>query len=91
MLLTIPLIEVIEQTLVKATGSLTLVAFGIMAFFLIGFMFSGIDFRYSILIITPLVIIFTKMGWLPIEVSGIFWVIIIGFALFIAWNYIKER
>lgn len=86
-----PLFQSIEDAWFGSSGNMILVAFGIMFFFLIVMLIIGIDFRFALMLIAPLIIVFTEIGWFPDWVAGIFWVLVVGIAIFIFWNLLRER
>jgi hypothetical protein len=81
--------QTIEDTLQGVFGSMALVALLIMLALLIGFMFVGIDFRYSIMFISPLTLAFAQIGWFPQWVSIVFWIVIVMFGGYILWSKVK--
>ena len=83
--------QTVEDALFGSAGSLYLVAILIMAFFFILFLMFNIDFRLALMIESPLLLAFSEIGWFPAWVAGVFWILIVGIGLFIAWNFIKER
>ena len=87
----IDIFQNIENALFGGVGNMYLVALGIMVFFLIVMMVVGLDFRFALLIDTPLTLVFADVGWFPKWVGGIFWVVVIGISIFIFWNFVKER
>jgi hypothetical protein len=80
----------LQESLVSMFGSMTYVAIAIILFFLIGFLLTGFDFRFALLIITPLIIVFSSVGWFPKWIGGFAWIIIIGFGLYIAYRMLHE-
>jgi len=81
--------QTLQDTLVSVFGNLAIVAILLMGLFFIGFMFIGLQFRYSLLITAPLVLVFSQNGWFPQWVGGLFWILIVGIGGYIAWTYIK--
>lgn len=86
-----PMLDLFEQVIIKTFGSTTTFAFILIAIFIILFLFAGLDFRISGLIVMPLFMGFAAIGWLPEYVNGLAWIILVGFGLFIMWNWIRER
>ena len=82
-----------EQVLTGMTGTshMYLWALGIMVFCLIGFLFAGIEFRFAVLLIAPLVVGFGYMGWFPMWFWVFFVTIVFAYGIYIFWNYIRER
>lgn len=90
----IELINLIDETLVNFSGSLYFVAIIILLFFIIGFLLAGLDFRFALLMVFPLVVYFSSEAvgifGSPI-ISGVFWLVVIALGLFVAWSLIQER
>lgn len=87
----IPEIQSIQDSLFGTVGNLALVGLGIMAFFIVIFMIFNIDFRFALMIDAVLIPAFVEMGWFPLWVLGVGWVLIVGIGLFMLWILIKER
>ncbi len=81
--------QTIEDTLFGVFGSMSLVAVLILFVFLIGFMFVGVDFRYSIFFVSPLSLAFVSIGWFPGWVGIMFWIFIIMFGGYLLWQRIR--
>jgi hypothetical protein len=80
----------IEDTLYNVFGSMELVALLIMLALLIAFLIIGIDFRYSIMFVSPLTLAFVEIGWFAKWVSIVFWIMIVMFGGYILWTNIKR-
>ena len=91
MLIAISLFTDIEGALFSMFGSMQFVAFAIMIFFILAFLLMGIEFRYAVLIIAPLIVGFGAMGWVDKWLVIMAWIMIITFAGSIVWNIIRER
>jgi hypothetical protein len=63
-----------------------LIGLGFMALFLIGFLILGLDLKYSIMFISPMLIGFSDAGWFPGWIGVMTWILIAGFGLYLLWN-----
>lgn len=81
--------QTIQDTLLATFGNLAIVSLLIIIVFLVGFLFTGIDFRYSILLTIPLILVFSRIGWIPQFIGGLFWILTVMIGGYIAWGYIK--
>ena len=89
--MSVGLFTLIEDQLFSNTGSMWLVAIGILAFFFIAFLIIGLDFKYAIIFTSPLVLGFVQMGWFPAWIQVVFWLIIVGIGGFLAYTYLSDR
>ncbi len=81
----------VQDALYGWTGDLTLVALGILAFFIIALILLGLDFRFAILAVSVLIIPMYESGWIPAWIYAFSWIIVISFGGFILWNMLRER
>ena len=84
-------IQQIEDALFGSSGNMILVGIGIMAFIFVIFLIFNIDFRLALLFDSPLILAFSKVGWFPSWVGGVFWVLIVGIGIYMLINIIRER
>lgn len=87
-------IEFLEQIMSSwfgFTGDYTLIALGILAFFVLGFVLVGLDFKLGLIFCLPLAVVFTTAGWFSTWFSFLFWFIAVGLSLFIIWTHIIDR
>jgi hypothetical protein len=73
-----------------SSGAMWLVAITIMGLILIGLLMSGVDFRFALMFLAPLLLAFADDAWIPTWIGGLVWIFIVGFTMFIAWNRFKE-
>jgi len=85
------LLQLLENTLHSMFGSMSLVALVIMGIMAIGFMFAGMDFRFAVMMVTPMILAFVEIGWFPQWVGAVFWMLVVLFGGYIAWTYIKRE
>lgn len=81
----------IEDILIGIFGNLNYAAVLIIAFFIIAFIFIGLNVRFSVLATTPLGVTFSDVGWLNSWVAGAYWIFIIGFGLYTIWALIMQE
>ena len=81
----------IEESIVGALGGHELFAIAICVLFLVSLIATGNDFRYSIMIIMPLIPAFAQSGWFPIWVEGLFWIVIVGFGIYFVYGIIRRE
>lgn len=84
-------VQLVEDTIHNVFGSMYLGAIVIMFLLLIGFLFCNIDFKFALLLISPLPIVFSNIGWFPGWVGGVFWVIVVTFGGLVIWNTLKRE
>lgn len=73
------------------TGDMTIVAMGILVFFLLAFILVGIDFRFAMFFTLPLAVVFTAEGWFSPAFSVFFWIITLGLGGFLVWTMLSDR
>lgn len=81
----------IMQSWFGFTGDYTLIALGILAFFVLGFVIIGLDFKFALLLCLPLAAVFTAEGWFNTWFSFIFWFLAVAITGFIVWTHLIER
>lgn len=81
--------QTIQDTLISSFGNLAIVSLLIIIVFLVGFLFAGIDFRYATLLTIPLILVFSRINWLPQWIGGLFWILTVMIGGYIAWGYLK--
>lgn len=86
-----PMLDLIEQVVINTFGNMTTFALIAIALLLIAFLFAGIDFRIAALLVMPVLMGFAAISWVWKGVEGLGWIIFVGFALFLMWNWIRER
>lgn len=91
MILALPIISTIEDSFVSMFGSQLVFGMFVILFFVIAFMFAGVDFRIAGLVIMPVIIAMGELGWIPKPIVGLAWIILVGFGLYLIWNYLRER
>jgi NADH:ubiquinone oxidoreductase subunit 3 (subunit A) len=79
-------LQSLENSIVGFTGSLTIAALLILFFFLIVLLIVGIDFRFALMFVMPLAVAFTAYGWFSLWVSIVFWLVVIGFGVFLVYR-----
>jgi len=84
------LFTLVENSLSQTFGSMVIVGLAIIFLFFIVLVIAGVDFRFSLIIIAPLLLAMASSGWFPAYIGGLVWVVVIGFGLFIAWNRFRE-
>jgi hypothetical protein len=84
------IIQAVEDALQSVFGSMALVALLIMIIVIIGFMFLRIDFRYAIMLASPLAPAFSAVGWFPSWVSIVFWIVIVTWGGYILWSHLTS-
>jgi hypothetical protein len=82
---------ILHSVLGTGDNGLILLALAILLFFTVAFMIAGIDFRIVLLLDTILIIGFSRMAWIPKYIEGIFWILVVGIGLYIAWINLSER
>lgn len=82
--------QALEDSLFGVTGSGVLVAILVYIVVALALMFAGLDFRFAFMISSPVLIGFASMGWFPLWVSGLSYVIVVGFGIYIVWNTIRD-
>ena len=80
----------IEQSLFGIGGSGVIVSLILIVFFIMAFMFAGLEFKYALILSSPLVLSFASMGWL-VGWDIFIWIIVVSIPLYLFWNYIRER
>jgi hypothetical protein len=78
----------ISNALYGITGSYILLGTLIILFFLIVFLIIGLEFRYSIMLIAPMIIAMAFGGWFgpTLWVSVTTWLLIVGLGLFLVYK-----
>ena len=71
---------------VAYVGSAVLVCILLMAIFLIGFLFLGIDFDFALLIISPIPFTLANQGYIDKWIGGIIVVIVLGVSIYLAYQ-----
>lgn len=89
--LSIALFSTIESSLFGSLGSMYIAGLAIMVFFIIAFVIAGMDFKYAIMFTSPLVLAFVEMGWFPVWISTVFWLLIAGLGIFLWVTYMSDR
>ncbi len=92
--MSIGLFSTIEDSLFGVlgfNGDMAISAVAIMLFFIIAFVIGGLEFKYAIMLTSPLVLAFVEMGWFPIWISTIFWLLIAGLGIFLWVTYMSDR
>lgn len=81
----------LEDALFGFSGSMWLVAIIILIVFIVAFLIVGVDFRYALIFSSPLVLGFTEIGWFPIWIQTVFWLLIIGIGAYLLYTYMSDR
>ena len=89
--MSLDLLDTIMQSWFGYTGDYTLIAIGILIFFVLAFVLVGIDVRYSLIFCLPLAVVFTAQGWFSTWFSIMFWFATIGLGGYIFWTNIIDR
>ena len=92
--MSIDLFDGIMSNWFSSTGDYTLIALGIMAFFVIVLVIAGLELKYSMMFTLPLAVAFSPevgSGWLSPWVAGLYWVLVLGYGGFMLWNLIADR
>lgn len=84
-------INAIEQSVVQSIGSYAVLALILVLVFLGAYLVMGVDFRFSLLLISPLIPSFASGGWIPAWVEGLFWIVGVGFGMYFLYVIIKDR
>lgn len=89
-ILTIPILTNITNQLESSSGNMWIAALGIMVAFMLVMMIVGVDFRYAVMLVSPGLIIFSDIGWIPVWIGGLIFILFIGFGAYMAYNRLKE-
>lgn len=81
----------LEQVITKTFGSVYIFSLAIIVVILLMLLFAGLDLRIGLLLTMPLFASFGTIGWLPQYVTGLAWMLFVGFGMFTVWNFIRER
>jgi hypothetical protein len=82
----------ITESWFGATGDMTYVALGLILFFTIMLLFVGLDFKYSILLTSPLAIAMGEAGWFGVVwVQYAYWLLVVALGIYTTWQIISER
>lgn len=81
----------LEQVFTKTFGSIYILSLAIIVVILLMLLFAGLDLRVGLLLTMPLFAAFGEIGWLPQYITGLAWILFVGFGMFMIWNYIRER
>lgn len=87
-------VEIFDQVMTSwfgYTGDYTLIAMGILLFFVIAMVLIGVDLRFALLFCLPLAVVFTANGWFTPWFSVLFWIISVALTGFVLWTSIIER
>jgi hypothetical protein len=86
------MIDAIEENLFGTLGSYTLFAVAIICIVLVALLFIGVEFRFALLILAPLIVGLSYMGsdWLPQWIVGLAWIIIIGYSIYIFSQFLRQ-
>ncbi len=86
-------LETIMSSWFGFTGSYLLIAMMILVFFLLAFLIIGLDFRFALLFVMPLVVAFADAGWFGVTkwFSVLIWFIAIGLSIFIIYSMFSDR
>ena len=91
MIFAIPLLENVTDVLFNSVGNLNIMSLIIVCFFIFGLLIVGVDFRFALMLVLPLIMVFSDSGWLPKWVGGLLWILIVTFVGYFLWIYVKER
>lgn len=83
MMFAIPLLNNLDSVIQSFTGNIFIVALVIVGFFAIGFLMSGIPFRFVMLLMVPLMAALASSDWFPGWVQAVFWFVVVGIGLFL--------
>ena len=89
--MSLAILDTIQASLFGISGSMYLVAIGIMIFFFIAFLIIGMPFKYATMFTSPMVLGFVEIGWFPQIMSLIFWLLIAGIGIFLFISFISDR
>ena len=89
--MSIPFLETIMTSWFGYTGDYTIIAMGILVFFVLAFVLVGIDLRFALMFCLPLAGVFTASGWFSPWFSVLFWFFTIGIGGYLLWTSIIER
>lgn len=81
--------DTLLDTFNAITGNVLITILIIFAVLVVGFMVAGLDFRFALLVCTPLVVAGTV--FLPTWVQGILIMLLLGLGGYFAINYFTER
>lgn len=84
------MIALLEAELVKSFGSLWIIALIIMIMFIIAALLMGVDLKFAMLFLLPLIMVFTNYGWLPLWTGITFTMIVVGFGGYMMWTSIMR-
>jgi len=82
--------QTIQNGLQSLFGSLALPALLIMLVIAVAFMIAGIDFRFALMMVSPLTLAFVSIGWFPAWVSVVFWIFVVAIAGFMLWSNLQQ-
>lgn len=89
--MSLPFLDQIMQSWFGYTGDYTLVALGILVFFVVAMVLIGLDFRFALLFCLPLAIAFTANGWFSVWFSVVFWFVSVGITGYLFWTSVSDR
>jgi hypothetical protein len=84
----------LDNTLKSITGSMAIVAICILAFFIIAFMFLGLDFKWALMLSSPALMGMAAQGWFGINGNWIvpfLWILIVGIGIYMLWTWLSDR
>ena len=89
--MSLDLLDQIMSSWFGYTGDYTLIAIGILVFFVLAFVLVGIDIKFALIFCLPLAGVFTVQGWFSLWFSVLFWFVTIGIGGYMLWTTITER
>jgi len=84
----------LENSLFGFSGSMAIVALCIFAFFVIAFMFLGLDFKWGLMFSAPALFGMAQMNWfgnLGTWISTSVWILVVGLGIFLLWTWLSDR
>lgn len=73
------------------TGSYMLICLGFMALVVGALVYFGLDFDYALLMTSPLPYAFALLDYIPMWMSGIMIVIVIGISIYMIWIKFQNK
>ena len=83
------MINALETELVKTFGNLWILAVIILVLFMCVMLMAGIDITYVSWFMTPLIMVFSWYGWLPLWAGVCASIVTVGFGGYQMWNHIR--
>lgn len=73
------------------TGDYTLIAIGIIVFFLLAFVLVGIEFKFAVMFCLPLAVVFTSAHWFSPWFSYLFWFFTVVIGGYMVYTTLIDR